>query len=195
MQPPETQNPAVDPDTGLTDAQLRAHQARVEAREAANVTPAPGPLLDAFLPEPLTVAGFTLRPAVYSDFLILRRIESPILAEMRELSKEPADRQAVTYTDVDYWELLFLWTRPIAEARAALASREAFRERALAATADTLPVSIITELPAMVTALSINFVRALSTQVGYQAPAPKDGTVFTKPPEAPTTASAGGSTQ
>jgi hypothetical protein len=214
--PAALQEPAGDPiaeaarELGVGEAQLRAHVARVEARQAAAADPAPGPLLEAFLPSTLTAAGFTLRPAVYSDFLILRAIKSPILDELRELSKPADERQAITYTDVDYWELLYIWTRPIGELHTALAGqasslsrngagaaerREHFRAAALAATADRLPISVIAELPAMVTALSTNFLRAFSTQVGYRPPPAQDGSVFPVPPEAQTMASAGGSTQ
>jgi hypothetical protein len=169
-------------------------EATVAASDAAAAVPLPGPLLDAFLPATLTAAGFKLRPVVAADWAILQRIESPLLAELTELRKPTEERSPVAYTDEQIWELLWLWTVPVREARACLAKGlPTWRERVMEETADSLPPSIIADRAGILTALAGNLLRSLSTSVTYQSPrGPEAPQVFTTPPAGPRTGSAGG---
>ncbi len=198
---------------GLTQADLDAHARRQAAITEANDTPLPGPLEEAFLPQPtlsvtlsntLSTAGLTLRRMVPSDEPILLALKSPLILRLKkgapEVSDKVSDKVPLDLSEEaeaarwhDLWELLYLWTRPVAESRAVLAyGRQYFREQALAATADILPDTVLTEAPAIMQALALNYIRAFATVINYQAPA-KEGEVFTVPPTAPATASAGGS--
>lgn len=177
-----------------TPEQLAAYQRRADAIESANADPLPGPLLDAFLPEPLLAAGFALRQPVASDLAILKRINSPILQELEQLAKPVEERIPCPFSEEAAWELFYLWTRPVTEARAALASGpQAFRETALRVTSDRLPLTIVTQGAAMMAALAQNFIRSFATAIEYQSKPSGDGTVFTAPPPGAPTASAGGS--
>lgn len=164
----------------------------IQGSHATAADPLPGPLLEAFLPEPLVAAGYTLREVVAADWAILKKLDSPILKELQGLAMNPdLPRPEIAYTEEDIWELLFLWTRPPREVRACLArGRPEFREHVLRETADALPASIVQERGAILTALASNLVRALATRVTHQ-PAGEDGPNFRKAP--PGTASAGGS--
>lgn len=178
----------------LTEAQLEHHARRCAAVEKANANPLPGPLLDAVLPEPILAAGLTLRAVVASDLALLRRLNSPLIAELEQLSMPEAERQQPKYTEEDCWELLYLWTRPVAEARAALnRGREHYRETALRTIADPLPASVLAEAVAIMQAIAENFLRGFETAIQYQARPSADGTIFTQPPAERPTASVGGS--
>lgn len=164
----------------------------IQGSHAAAADPLPGPLLEAFLPEPLRAAGFNLRDVVASDWAILRKLDSPILKELQGLALNPdLPKPEVHYDEEDIWELLFLWTRPVREVRALLAKgRPQFREAVLQLTADTFPASIANERQTILEVLAKNLFRSLSTRLGH-APAGDDGPGFPKAP--PQTASAGGS--
>lgn len=197
---PDTTEPAPDNSGFVTPADFppgyveRAANLVRGGHEAA-ADPLPGPLLDAFLPEVLRAAGFELRPVVASDWAALKRIQSPLLTELRRASllKEHPElaTEKTTFTEEEVWELLFLWTHPPRESRALLANGpQAYREAAMQV-ADKLPPNVIAEAQAIVDALFGNLLRSLSTQVGH-APAGDDGPGFPSAP--PQTASAGGST-
>ena len=175
------------------EQQLADAQQLMLAREAASAHPLPGPLLDAFLSTQISAAGLTLQPIVASQITLLKRIESPILLRMAELAKPVEERMAVTFTDEDIYELLFIFSRPIGELRALFSriGREAFREAALEAVGDKLPPLAAQSLEAKVWD---HFAAAFDTAVGYRAPDDGSGTVFTPPPAVPVTGSAGGST-
>lgn len=170
----------------------------VEGSRQAGSVPLPGPLLEAFLPSPLTAAGFNLVDLTAGHIALLQRIGSPIFRELAELSKPEAEREVVPYDDTDMWELLFVMTRPAREARLGLKSNGspgAFTEYALASTADQLPADVLADKPAILAALAANFARAFATRLAHQASSSgNDGTSFTPPPAAPMTASAGGLT-
>jgi len=193
------------PEPELTSAQIDAHHSRIRRIEEANTVALPGPLLDAFLPEPLIAAGFTLREMVPSDEPILLRLKSPLIERLKSGPAAAVDlspeAEAARWNDI--WELLYLWTRPVAEARRAFGTppsggstttRDHFREIALAATADILPVSVLAEAPAIMKALAANYVRAFATVISYQAAAAEDGSLKSVPPPEQATGSAGGST-
>lgn len=176
-------------DPGLVERMAKRETARAEA----NVIPLPGPLLDAFLPPLVFAAGQRLRPMTASDVAILQRINSPLIRMMVEAGKPPEEQTPVVTTDEELWELLFLWTRPAREARAAIApGPQAFREAALSF-ADTLPFGIIVHRQAIFHTLEQHFASAMATALSYRAANP-EGTVFTPPPAGPGMGSVGGST-
>jgi hypothetical protein len=181
------------------------------ARAAANQAVLPGPLREAFLPQTLHAAGLALRAVVPSDYGILEALDSPLLEIIR--GKTESD---LRWTTDQIWELVFLWTRPVAEARAALtlkpqdfaasrtlaaadraefrahAARKNFHETALAATADQLPAGALLQSAEIGLALGENFKRSFGPALAYEPPAAEDGSVFTAPPAEPAMASAGG---
>lgn len=166
--------------------------ALIQGSHAAAADPLPGPLLEAFLPEPLVAAGFELRDCVASDWAILKRLDSPILRELQSLALDPAlPKPEIVYEEEDIWELLYLWTQPVREVRALLAKgRPAFREAVLEQTADRFSFEIVKDRNAILGALAKNLFRALSTRLTHQ-PSGDDGPNFHK--AQPPTASAGGS--
>lgn len=197
---PDTTEPAPDNSGFVSPADFppgyveRAAAAVKGGHEAAS-DPLPGPLLAAFLPESLRAAGFELRPVVASDWAVLKRIQSPLLTELKRASllKEHPElaTEKTTFSEEEMWELLYLWTHSPRESRALLAKGpEAYREAAMQV-ADKLSPRVINEAQAIVDALFGNLLRSLSTQVGH-APAGDDGPGFPLAP--PQTASAGGST-
>lgn len=172
-------------------AQLARRASRNAAMSAANTEPLPGPLLDAFGGVPQSIAGLTVRPLVHFDFVILRKLESPLLRQLQSAGGDTS-KPATEFSDEQGYEMVFQFTRPAREAAAVLAKgKEEFRRRALEEIGMTLgPV----EVALLIKAVEREFVRAFSTAVQYGVAAGIDGTVFTMPPADPTTASAGGST-
>ena len=165
----------------------------VAGAHAASADPLPGPLLDAFLPELLTAAGIELRPVVAADFAILKRLNSPLLQELKNASL-PKDlpKPEVRYDEEDVWELVYLWSHRPPDARALLAKgRQAYREAALAATADKLPFIVVQQGQDIMRALVANVLRAFATKVNHQ-PAGDSGGNFPSGQQA--TGLAGGST-
>lgn len=161
----------------FTPEQEAAIEKRFATRQAAAVDPAPGPLLDAFLPEPALAAGMELQPIVASHLLILKRLGLEIF------------QAGATHEDEEVFELLYVFTRPIAEVRAALAAgRPEFREKAMLATADKLTIDSI---PSVEAAITSHFLKATGTALSYKPPASTDGS-FQTPPRSPATGSVGG---
>ena len=175
---------------GITQDQMDRHLRRQEGIARAQADPLPGPLLDAFAPELPTFCGIPLREVVPTDLGLLKRLDSPLHREMLQLAKPIEERAGIEYTDEELWELLYLFTRPARDARAALArGRPEFREAALSH-ADKLPAGAFAKRNELLAAISQIWLRAFSTLVEH-APPPGEGDSFRSPP-APTTASAGG---
>lgn len=196
---PDTTEPA--PDNSAYDFRPEFPPGYVEKAESlvrggheAASDPLPGPLLDAFLPEPLIAAGFVLRPVVASDWAVLKRIESPLLKELARVSVAAKNPELAGETTIfvteDIWELLFLWTHAPPLVRATLAKgRPHYRETAMAQ-ADALPLTFVGKEKEIIDALFGNLMRSLATQVGHAPRAETNGDFRLAPPA---TASAGGS--
>lgn len=196
--------PPLDLDAALA-ADAAALQQRQQAQRRANAEPLPGPLAGAFAAEPLQVLGITLRPVVAGDFILLKKLDSPLYRRTFELAEHqrrikageiPADAPlpATNFDEEECVEMIWQFTVPLPVARAALRKgREHFRETALQAITDQSPVDA---LPQLVEAVVANFTAAFSTAVEYEGAAAAEGeeTVFTTPAAAGATASAGGST-
>jgi len=175
-------------------AELARRERRVAATAQANADPLPGPLADVFGHVPQTIAGLTVRPLVHYDFVLLKKLGSPLLDQLSKVGSGDEGKSETPFTDEQGYEMIYQFTRPAKLAAAVLArGREVFAQAALEEIGMSLgPVDVA----ALVVAVQREFVRAFSTAVKYGSPAPdvESGTVFSVPPaEAPATASAGGS--
>ena len=81
-------------------------------REQAHKEPLPGALFDAFAAVPEQIAGLRVRPLCHYDFVILRRLDSPLL---RQLVGAKASKQRTAYNDEDGYSMVYQFTRPAAE--------------------------------------------------------------------------------
>jgi hypothetical protein len=92
--------------------------------------------------------------------------------------------------------MIYQFTRPLAQVRAALQrGRDKFREIALTTVTDAIPIAQMDAYPRLVTTVIENFTAAFSTAIQYGAGEKEESeTVFTTPPGANATASAGGLT-
>ena len=182
----------MEPYPGYT-AEAQAHAARQQALREASADPLPGPLAAAFAPTHPTIAGLTVRPVVHADFVILKKLNSPILATLTGRKAKPgaaAPRQSAL-TDDSTYDLIYQFTRPCQDVEREVdkLGPKDFRAKARLAIGYTLgPVEVLL----LAKAIEAEFTRAFSTLIGYAAKAPSDGS-FTAPPPTPT-ASAGGST-
>jgi hypothetical protein len=174
-----------------------AQRAREDAAyEAAAVTPLPGPLMGVFEPTlpPPEIGGLRVRPFVHYDFVLLQRLESPLLKQLqRAAASTPEDGEGTRFTDEEGYEMVYQLTRPVKEAAAVLArGREVFRQAAIEGIGMALGPLEVAELVDQVVR---ELVRAFSTKVKYGAASPgsgSDGTVFTAPPPRQVTGSDGG---
>lgn len=176
----------------LTPEQIAAHEARMAARQAAAADPLPGPLMEAFSPDPISFHGSELRPMVAYDLTILKKLNSPLFRHLLEMEKPEEERVKVEFEDDDVWELVFLFTRPVAEANILLRKgRDVFYKSAMEAFGYKAELG---SLPIAEIAVTNHFARALATAVGYRPSASpgQDGKVFMMPPACPATGSAGG---
>lgn len=170
---------------GLTARQIREHERFNAARAQANQDPTPGPLKQAFEVELLKVGCLTLQPLVGSHILILKRLNSPIYRHVIEAAKPETQRVKIDYDDEEIFEALFVLTQHPQKVRAALAQgRQAFREEALAATADVLGVFDMGRATEMI---GEAFRRAFATQTEVTAATDAEGggENFQAPPASP----------
>lgn len=160
----------------------------------ANAEPFPGPLAQAFAQGPVRVGEFTIREFVPMDAAILRRLNSPFYQQILEVLKPAAQRKPTPYEDADEWQVIFLFTRPCAEAERILnAGPAVFAQAAREAFAHNPRINLAL-YEDLFTACAGRIMAAFHTALNYRAAASEgDGTVFTMPPAGPTTASAGGS--
>ena len=186
------------------DKDIAAHQAEQTAIRRANAEPLPGPLAVAYTIDELAVLGIKLRPVTAGDFILLKKLNSPLYRRTFELAEHQrkiaageiasdAKPPQTSFDDEECVEMIYQFSVTLPEARAQLRKgREHFREQAQQAITDKAPID---GLPKLVEAVVANFTAAFSTAVKYGSPAKEDGeTVFTTPAAAAATASAGGST-
>jgi len=161
----------------------------------ANAEPFPGPLAQAFAQGPIRVGEFTIREFVPMDAAILRRLDSPFYRQILEVLKPVGARKPTPYEDTDEWMVIFLFTRPCAEAEKILdAGPAVFAQAAREAFAHNPRINLALYQD-LFTACASRIMAAFHTALDYRArESDGEGTVFTTPPAAPTTASAGGST-
>ncbi len=193
------------------DQQLAADAAALQLREtvrrAVAADPLPGPAAAAFAGWPVEIQGLTFRPATAGDIIILKQINSPLIRRTAELLEHarkvqlgelPAEAPlpVTPYDDEEAVEMVFQFTRPIAEVRRALRSgRAEFRRVALETVADSRTYADLNEL---VAAAEACYLGATDTFQRYRvANAAEEGGEtrnFSTPPAGPQTGSAGGLT-
>lgn len=182
-------------------AALAAQQPHIRR---ANAEPLPGPLSMAYTLDELNAFGLTIRPVVASDFILLKKLNSPLYRRTFELAEharkikageippESPLPNATEFTDDECVEMIYQFTIPLPRARAELKrGREFFQEQAQLHVTDRAPVNA---LPKLVATVVENFTQAFATAVQYEGEkAEGNETVFTTPAQATATASAGGS--
>lgn len=192
---PSSESPATPAELYPGHAADLAQQAARDARKAAaNATPIPGALREAFLPP---VGPVTFVPITCGHIAILQVIKSPILdlavIYTQERDKKTRDEKiaAMNFPDDAGAEMVYIFSHTPPELRALLhKGRDAFRETACTEVLDKLPPGGL--LPLALSA-SQHFNACCATAVDY-GPEQKDGS-FPGPAEAVAgTASAGGST-
>lgn len=170
----------------------------------ANAEAFPGPLAQAFAEDPPNLHGFKLRPVVAADFILLRKLGSPLYKQTQALTEhagkiksgllpEGTPMPKTDFEDEEAFEMIYQFTIPIHQARSELnKGRDYFRECALRAVADKLnPMHV----PDLVTGIVNNFLATFATVIEHAPPAKEGGTEivnFPAPPAAKATASAGG---
>lgn len=197
---------------GHAAAVAKAEQRDRELAGAASA-PLPGPLRDAFAGEPNKLHGYTLLPVTAGLIAILTRIESPLLDIIRVL-RQHAFKIAEATTDEEKIgaqkeiaaiierevkpdpeqnvETVYCFIHTPPELRKLLdRGRAVFREQVMTELGDKVHPGALFDLEK---ACGEHFTKSFSTIVNYEAPPSGDGSVFTPPPAAPETASAGGST-
>lgn len=162
----------------------------------ANAEPFPGPLADAFANGPIRLGEFTVREFVPMDAALLRRLDSPFYRQLLEILKPKEQRQATPCEDLDEWVVIYLFTRPCAEAEAVLNQGVAeFQRQARAAFAHNprLNLALYQDLfEACAHRIITAFDTALRWRTRDPEALPGQAEVFTMPPPAKMTASAGG---
>jgi hypothetical protein len=183
----------VDPETGLTYAEIERESRRRLSVVEANTDPLPGSLAQAFPARCIRVGSFAVRPVVGVDMVILRHLDSPLLRQMAEARKPVEDRQQTQFTDQDGWEMALQFLADPARVEAEVSrGREHFA--ALARDLVGLRMNPII-IGMIVDAVAEQFRSCFATAVQFAANTQGDAEAspfFTKPPAYPTTAPAGG---
>lgn len=126
--------------------------------------PLPGPLSDAFSSEPIRVGELEVRPIVAGDWIILKKLDSPLYRMVLERD----DKSPAEFTDEEGIEMCFQFTRSVREVRKALArGRDEFREAALQSISDKYDSPTISKL---VMAVGEQLKRAYETAIKYVSP-------------------------
>jgi hypothetical protein len=148
-------HPAAASTASFTPEQIAAAQAALDA--AASRTP--GPVLDAFFPDPVQLGALTFPPFTLASYMLLEKVGSPLLSGA-----------ALTAADITRAAVLLL--APAPEARR-LAANPAALEDAAYALADRFPAA---ELQTLGTTLAEHLNRAFATLPGRGAtPSAREG--------------------
>lgn len=161
-----------DLSAGITDEQIEkylARKAQAEATRRVGATPLPGPLLDAFDPPTVVIAGLTMLPITAGHIAILQRIDSPLLRAVERM-QSPGDATAKDDDDEagieGTVETLYVFATEPRELRQTIAKgRELFREAAMQAVGDGLPLRLVGEVTR---ALGEYFARSFATSIEYE---------------------------
>lgn len=175
---------------------LRAFKRKQSLAAAANAEPLPGPLAEAFAGVPSEIAGLKVRPLVHWDFVILRRLDSPLLKHLgADMANGQKSKQApkTSVSDDEASEAVFLFTRPCEDVDSLIEQKGLLEFRRQARRQIGMKLGPV-EVQMLMGAIANEFVRYFSTAVKYVAKAGADGTTTFTPPPAQPTASAGGST-
>jgi hypothetical protein len=184
---------------------ILAIREREATRRQVATDPLPGPAARAWAGEPVRVHGFTIRPCLGGDVILLKRLDSPLIRRTKELVEhfrkvadgelpEDAALPNSEYSDEEAVEMIFQFLVPIDDARRMVnQGRGYYREAALRYVADELPYPVIPEL---MDAVEQNYRASFDTFVRFAART-KEGEEsrnFSMPPAKAVMASAGGST-
>lgn len=153
--------------------------------------PAPGPVARAFLPEPIRAAGLEFRAVTLMDWLLIERLGIPMGRILAEGRKPAAERDESLWDGTKAILVAWVLTHSHAEGRALLnRGRDVFEDTALGEIAGPRDILALAEIDDAI-ARSLN--AAAETAMAYRSPNAKDGSVFTPPPGAATTAPDGSS--
>ncbi len=208
---------SIDLATGLPKAYLAKACSQFEATEKSGDVVLPGPLAEAFADGRRQVGEFTLLPVTLGLLAILAQIKSPLLDVVRIMREELAAGTAVDESTTEGQaaahalrmkrasgrmakeiksdeaasvETVFCFITPPPRLRALLATgRDRFRETAMTTLGDTIHPVVLAKLQA---AVAGHYAASFATVIQH-GDKPREGEVFTPPPPAPKTASAGGS--
>lgn len=162
---------------GITDEQWVRHEAKQQAVREASSEVLPGPLNDVIGVARHDVGGLRVRPLVHYDYVILKRINSPLYLRAIEASKGDATA-GTECSDEDGYEMVFLFTRPVLEAKAALErGRDFFRDAAIEKIGCVLTGPQVVKLVGLCVE---EFIRSASTSIEYQNSQENDGSFFFK---------------
>ncbi len=150
-----------------------------EASKRAAKDPLPGPVFDAVLGQPIevktSVDTVDVRPVVAYDFTLFKQLNGPVYRNMIEGAKDAKDLE---WTDEEGYELVYQFTNPCKEIRAALKKgREYFTELALTEIGDKYTIQDITTIiMAIVKQIEVGF----STRVDHDVIEDKEKSVDDK---------------
>lgn len=176
---------------GLSKAELKSHVAGVEATGEAMTLPLPGPLGAAFAGTGRTVCGVLVRAPVAIDFVILQKLESPLLKQMGEAAKPKLLRKETAFTSQDGWNMVYQFTTDPevieAEVNESKSKFERSAKKKVGMQMNPFAVNRIVEIIGL--QISESFLTALRYMDSSGGDPGKD---FPAPPAEPATASAGG---
>ena len=164
--------------------QARGLRSEGKAQRIANADPLPGALAAAFAGT-ATIGGLQVRKLVHYDFVLLKRMNSPLLAQ---LSGKGGKKKGTPFTDDQGYEMIWQFTRPCEVVEGALNKLGVSGFRAMAKREIGLTLGPM-ETMLLVKAVEGEFVRSFSTCLKHGAPEKEGGgeTVFTGPAMKPAT--------
>lgn len=142
--------------------------AKQNAASEVGALPLPGPLRDTFPEQSTQVSEFTVRPMVASDWAVLQKIDSAIIAQAMQGAKPEAERKEIPITFEDMICACYIFTREprIAWNDLAKGGKAKLVENAVNEIGAKVDVTM---LSAMFAAAQGNTQRTFSTAVSYEA--------------------------
>lgn len=182
---PETALPA-----GISREEYERWQRRCEVGPGAQAEVLPGPLAEAFDPQVVEVAGLKVRQLVHYDYVLLRRLDSPLYRRVLELGKPAEERRDVPFSDEEGYEIIVQFTRPCVEVKRLVdrLGRTGFREFCI----EQIGMLSPGEVEVLAGAAVRTFVEGAATALRYRQASEGDGS-FRLPPAGMRTGSDGGS--
>jgi len=182
---------AIDPETGLTFAELERESRRRLAVYEANADPLPGPLSLAFPAAPIRVGTLAIRPFVHADWATLRKLDSPLLKQIAEMRKPKELRDPTPCSDQEEWEMVLVFLLDPQRAESEAQDRAGFARFAREKIGHGLNPFVFELLKGAVIQQFTNCCETAVQFLAASAAAPTDE-LFTQPPTAMKTASVGG---
>ena len=171
--------------------QARALRSEGKAQREANADPLPGALDGVFGAAMASAAGLQVRRLVHFDFVLLKRMGSPLLEQLAG----KRGKKGTPFTDEQGYEMIWQFTLPCEEVEACLAKHGAAECRLIAKREIGMKLGPM-EAIILVKSVEQEFERSFSSWIKHGAPEKEGGgeTVFTGPAmkPAPKTGSGGG---